>query len=198
MASIGDISLALFSGEQKTTLSAASLNFDFTLVKIPPPVEYQGLGECLSLKRKKEAEDGPPHVLARRLGSLFASEIPSVPKVLSVYGKRASEISGNPKANPTASRSFSIFSEHIGADATSLWAAATSGKNTITMHLLACMLARIWPPAEAISIWVELVATRKELLRARLESDEYYITELTSSRIEISRDELAAWDNSAR
>lgn len=51
-----------------------------------------------------------------------------------------------------------MFADHVGADGTSLWAAATSGKSTITVHLLGCMIARIWKAAEAVSIWTELVA----------------------------------------
>src|SRR5271156_6489767 len=58
MATLGNVQLSLVSGQQQTTLSAAALNFDFALVKVAPPKEYEGLGQCLSLRRKKEAEDG--------------------------------------------------------------------------------------------------------------------------------------------
>jgi hypothetical protein len=198
MATLGNVQLSFVSGQQQTTLSAAALNFDFALVKVAPPKEYEGLGQCLSLRRKKEAEDGALHTVARKLGALFAGEIPAVPNLISAYGERASEISRNPKANPACSKTYSLFADHVGADATSLWAAATSGKSTITIHLLGCMLARIWSSAETISIWTELVACRKDQLKQRLENDEFQISDATSARIEITRDQLTAWDNSAR
>ena len=198
MATLGNVQLSLVSGQQQTTLAAAALNFDFAIVKFAPPKEYEGLGQCLSLRRKKEAEDGVLHTVARKLGALFAGEIPAVPNLISAYGERASEISRNQKANPVCSKTYSLFAEHVGADATSLWAAATSGKNAITIHLLGCMLARIWSSAEAISIWTELVACRKDQLKQLLENDEFQISDATSARIEITRDQLTAWDNSAR
>ena len=61
MASLGNIGLSLLSGQQQTNLSAANFNFDFTLVKVAPPKEYEGLGQCLSVKRKTEAEEGLTH-----------------------------------------------------------------------------------------------------------------------------------------
>lgn len=60
------------------------------------------------------------------------------------------------------------------------------------------MLARIWSSAEAISIWTEIVASRKDQLQQRLANDEFQMSDATSARIEITRDQLAAWDNSAR
>jgi hypothetical protein len=198
MAALGNIQLSLLSGQQQTSLSAATFNFDFTLVKVAPPKEYEGLGQCLSVRRKTEAEDGLLHTVARKLGALFAGEIPAVPNLISAYGERASEISHNPKANPACSRAYSVFADHVGADATSLWAAATSGKSAITIHLLGCMLARIWSSAEAVSIWTELVKDRKAQLQQRLEADEFQLSDATSARIEITRDQLATWDNSAR
>jgi hypothetical protein len=196
MATLGNVQLSLLSGQQQASLAA--INFDFTLVKVAPPKEYEGLGQRLSVRRKTDAEDGPLHTIARKLGALFADEVPAVPNLISAYGARASEISHNPKANPACSRTYSVFADHVGADATSLWAAATSGKSTITIHLLGCMLARIWSSAEAISIWTELVADRKVQLQQRFEADEFRISDATGARIEITRDQLAAWDNSAR
>jgi hypothetical protein len=138
------------------------------------------------------------HTVARKLGALFAGEVPAVPNLISAYGTRASEISHNPKANPECSRTYSAFADHVGSDATSLWAAATSGNRTITIHLLGCMLARIWSSATAISIWTELVVDRKVQLQQRFEAHEFQISNATSARIEITRDQLAVCDNSAR
>lgn len=50
MATLGDIQLSLLSGQQQTSLSAAAFNFDFTLVKVAPPKEYEGLGKGLSVR----------------------------------------------------------------------------------------------------------------------------------------------------
>ena len=85
----------------------------------------------------------------------------------------------------------------MGIDGTSIWAAATSGRGAIAVHLLACMLARIWSGSEATSIWVELVEKRKIELSQENISD-FYHPGLVAAQITISRDQLAAWDNSAR
>jgi hypothetical protein len=55
-----------------------------------------------------------------------------------------------------------MFANHIGADSSSLWAAVTSGNGVIDVHLLACVIARIWNGLQAVSNWDELVAKRKE------------------------------------
>jgi hypothetical protein len=55
-----------------------------------------------------------------------------------------------------------MFANQIGANFTTLWAAVTSGNRAIGVHLLACVLARIWTGLQAISNWDELVAERKE------------------------------------
>ena len=86
----------------------------------------------------------------------------------------------------------------MGIDGTSIWAAATSGRAAIAVHLLACMLARIWSGSEATSIWVELVEKRKAELSQGNISDIYHHPGLVAAQIILSRDHLAAWDNSAR
>ena len=108
MATLGDIQLSLLSGQQQTSLSAAAFNFDFTLVKVAPPKEYEGLGKCLSVRRKAEAEEGSLHTVARKLGALFAGELPAVPNLISAYGERASEISLTPKPTQLA-RELIVF-----------------------------------------------------------------------------------------
>jgi hypothetical protein len=86
----------------------------------------------------------------------------------------------------------------MGADGTTIWAAATSGKGAIAVHLLACMLARIWTGPEATSIWVELVAQRKQEL-ARLQcNDSVYLSNLAASQVFLGREQLRDWDASAR
>lgn len=213
MASFGKLTNAFLQASQETTLTLANLNFDFTLIKYDAPVEYQGLGESLSTRRKVTAEDGPLHVTARKLSALFGGAVPHVPHLISAYGSRASEIAKSPTVNPTPqngpSRAWKgsasgIFADHVGADGTSIWAAATSGTNAVTIHLLSCMLARIWHREEAISIWAELVEERKARLQAGVSGDNHStggfanISDLTASRVEISRSQLDEWDASAR
>ena len=86
----------------------------------------------------------------------------------------------------------------MGADGTSIWAAATSGPAAVAVHLLACLLARMWSSPEATSIWSELVAERKALLQARLQEQEFPMSMVTASQIEIERHKLIEWEGSAR
>lgn len=135
---------------------------------------------------------------ARKLGALFADDLPSTPNLANAYGLRVSEIAENPKLNPRGSDADGPLASHVGADGTSIWAAATSGKGAVAVHLLACMLARIWPAPEAISIWDELITARRELLQKRLLEQEFHITTVAAAHLEIIRDKLAEWDSSAR
>jgi hypothetical protein len=57
-----------------------------------------------------------------------------------------------------------MFSDWVGVDGTSIWAAATSGLSAISVHLLACMIARMFTGSESTSIWHELVEKRKDQL----------------------------------
>ncbi|KAF2194073.1 hypothetical protein K469DRAFT_727501 [Zopfia rhizophila CBS 207.26] len=179
--SIGRLTTSAFSGAIENTLALAHLNSDFSLVKIQAPAEYQELGLSLSKHRSEDAENGISHVTARKLGALFEELVPKTPNLFKAYGLRASKVIKDPKLNPRGSREHGIFADHIGADGTTIWAAATSGSAAIAAHLLACMLARMWPPAEATSIWAELVAERKR-----------------TSHIQLDREQLARWDAGAR
>ena len=198
MASIGGVDLSLVSAQQKTALSLASGNFDFSLVKIEAPQEYKLVGGNLSKGRRDEAEDGALHGVARKLGALFDDELPETPTLLRAYGERASGVAANPVFNPKVSRADGPFAGHVGADGTSIWAAATSGKAAIAVHLLACMLARMWSGPEAISILTEMVDARKAVLRRRVEGDQFSISEVTAAQITVTRDQISAWDASAR
>jgi len=101
-------------------------------------VEYHGLGASLNRKRRDVAESGSAHIAARKLGALFQSIIPETPHLIEAYGNRASEIARAAVAPSNASKG--IFSDYVGPDGTSIWAAATSGKAAVAIHLLACML----------------------------------------------------------
>ena len=177
-----------------------SLNFDFSLWKVEAPKEFDGVGSALSSARRDKAENGLPHATAQKLGALFEAEVPSFPKLLSAYGQRASEISQLVSLSPSARRTYGAFSGLAGSDATSIWAAATSGRPTaMAAHLLACFLARIWDGPEAISIWVELIRRRKEIIKAKQNQSNFIdLVALDAAKQEITRAQIAEWDTSAR
>lgn len=195
MASISKFSTALLSVPNEITVAAANFNLNFSLMKVEAPPEFHGLRDALSQARRREAEEGTQHVTARCLGALFEAIIPPIPHLTTSYGKRVSELSGQLKTPQLAG----MFADRAGADGTSIWAAATSGQHALAMHLLSCMLSRIWKPAEATSLWVELVERRKqEILNAYSDSTATGISSIMAAQQSITRDQLAAWDASTR
>ncbi|PMD64787.1 uncharacterized protein K444DRAFT_205823 [Hyaloscypha bicolor E] len=199
MAMIGKFAGAAVSATTEATLALANISFDFSILKIEGPLEYHGLGNALSTQRRYEAEDGSIHVTARKLGALFDEAIPEIPQLIKSYGRRASEVAASPKINPKGTRDDGFLANHIGADGTNIWAAATSGKGAIAVHLLACMLARIWSASEAVSIWAELLAERKKELSSRQEdSSNPFSATSAVARVSVTRDQLRIWDNGAR
>lgn len=60
-------------------MALANANFDMSLIRIEAPPEYKLLGSALAKSKRNVAEDGPAHVTARRLGSLFQSILPETP-----------------------------------------------------------------------------------------------------------------------
>ncbi|KAI0503274.1 hypothetical protein F5B22DRAFT_555619 [Xylaria bambusicola] len=196
--SIQKLATAVASLSQETSIGLVNFNFDFALKKYEAPREFQVLGRELSQARIKAAEDGPVHITARKLGALFRQCLPSTPNLIKAYGTRASDVASDPKVNPKPSKNHGILADHVGIDGTSIWAAATSGAESIAVHLLACMLARMWSRSEAIAIWAELVAERKKELEQTDEADPQYQMARNDSRIDITRDQLAQWDSSAR
>jgi len=189
---------ALTHASQETTLALASLNFDFALFKVEAPLEYHGVGQFLSQNRREAAENGNEHMTARRLGALFGQALPATPNLIRAYGIRCSEIAKSAATSPSTSRTKNLFRDWAGADATSIWAAATSGKGAIPVHLLACMLARLWTAPEATAIWEELIENRKTELASLDARDPLHVSSFTASRIDIKRDEISRWDASAR
>jgi hypothetical protein len=204
MSSISRIAGSLFTASNENTIALANLNFDFALVKYEAPKEFHAVGEKLSSRRRDDAEDGQTHKTARRLGALFEGIVPSAPELVKAYGLRASEIARLPKINPRGSDNDGPFKAFIGADATSIWAAATSGAPNsgahapMAMHLLACMLARFWDADKATSIWVELVHERQAEIATRIDTEPQLMSAYAATRQEISREQLAGWDASAR
>jgi hypothetical protein len=189
---------ALAAATQETTVALANINFDFSLYKVEAPKEYQGLGEALSKQRREAAEVGSEHVFARKLGALFAEALPATPNLIRAYGERCSEIARSPAAHPSTGLERTLFRNYIGADATSIWAAATSGRGAIEVHLLACMLARLWTSAEATAIWYELIEGRKHELSKLDPSEPLHVPLFAASRVEINREHISRWDASAR
>ena len=199
MASVSKAVGALLNVSQETTLALANLSCDFSIIKVEAPKEYAALAGTLSKKRIAEAEDGDIHTTARRLGSLLGQGLPHVPRLISAYGKRVTEIAALEPVNPRGKNSDGPFKDHVGADGTTIWAAATSGTEAIAVHLLACILARMWSPSEAVSIWTEIVDQRKRQLEESFASaSPIQSSSLFLSRIQLSRDQLAQWDSSAR
>jgi hypothetical protein len=190
---------SLATATNEITFAAANLNLDFSLFKFEAPTAYQPFGLGLSSRRRNEAEYGTIHTTARKLGALFEQTIPSTPKLVDAYGTRVSTIATPSDVNPQGSIVDGLFSGHVGADGTTIWAAATSGPGAVPVHLLACLLARRWNAPYAISIWVEIVEERKKEVAESFEKDNqaYYPT-LQAARQEISREQLAEWDASAR
>lgn len=197
-SAIGRIQNAFAMASQETTVALANVNFDFSLFRIEAAAEYQPLGAALSTKRRSAAENGTTHQTAGKLGALFEEALPQTPSLFKAYGLRASEIAQSPLINPKGSKAYGPFEEHIGVDGTSIWAAATSRKGAVAIHLLACMLARIWPASEAVGIWEQMLEERQRELTAWDESGAIPLRSLATGQITLSRDQLSEWDASAR
>ena len=119
--------------------------------------------------------------------------------MIKAYGLRASQIAENPEVNPKGSKDDGPFQDYIGVDGTSIWAAATSSSAATAAHLLACMLATLWPADKAVAILVELVNERKRLLEAMVSSsNSFRVEDVAASQMSLSQEQLAMWDSSAR
>jgi hypothetical protein len=201
------LTAALASPTSKVDLTAVSLaavkevNLDFSIFKVEaPPLEFQSIGSQLSERRRNDAEIGTPHRTARILGALFEDVIPSTPRLVKAYGIRVSEIlelANNKDRDPSQ---YGMFKGFTGADGTSIWAAATSGRSALHIQLLTCMLARFWEATEATSVWTELTKERKKEILARYKGEESLPLETVAvaALFDISRPQLAEWDASAR
>ncbi|KAL5313167.1 hypothetical protein ACEPPN_018900 [Leptodophora sp. 'Broadleaf-Isolate-01'] len=197
MTTISKFIASLVTISPEATFALANLNFDFSLIRVDASPEFHGLGAALTAQRRDAAEGGLAHITARKLSALFQQMIPPIPTLIKVYGTRVSNISAMTGVNPHGTKADGFLADHVGADGTTIWAAATSGGGAIAMHLLACMLARIWTGPQAVAIWVELVAERKKELAAMQMDDSVGIL-ATVAQIDLSREQLSAWDASAR
>ncbi|KAI1174457.1 hypothetical protein F4777DRAFT_579888 [Nemania sp. FL0916] len=204
MTSFGQLNASGTTLRAEATNALVNVNLEFNAFArryVNPPLEYADVGRHLATARLREAREGIQHAVARRLGALFkdATILPQTPELIKAYGLRASAISRTATANPRGDQSHGAFAGAIGADATTLWAAATSGWSAIQCHLLACLLARIWEPTEATSIWVEIIDKRKRVLKSKLDEEGELDQEvLLATYGDISRSDLFDWDASAR
>ncbi|KXX82410.1 hypothetical protein MMYC01_201361 [Madurella mycetomatis] len=188
--------------QNELSIAAANFNLDFTLVKLEAPEAFRGVSQSLTQKRREDAEDGTLHRTARKLGALFSGITPMAPDLLNAYGKRVSEICEEAhKANTKNRVKRHLLSDIFGTDSASLWAAATSGENAIAVHLLACLIARMFDSIRAVSIWVELVEERKRRIRTEIANEPDKLKAMTmdlAAKQDISIRELGMWDNSCR
>lgn len=84
-------------------------------------------------------------------------------------------------------------------DGASICAGASSGSSGIAVNLLACLLARAFTPSEATAIWVELVAQRRRDIEENSDDSQFQsLAARMACRQDLSRNELAKWDASAR
>lgn len=199
MASLGSISTSALAAYNENTLAAANFNINFALIRLDAPVEFHGVAQSLTPARRKNAEEGVSHQTARKLGALFENVFEIKKGVLKAYGQRASEISALERLNLKGKSSGGMFQEHMGADATAIWAAATSGLTAIAINMLGCMLAELFSGPEATSVWVELVTRRRADIVEECDGTEIsHLALKEAARQEISRTELADWDASTR
>ncbi|KAH0844695.1 hypothetical protein AYO21_01983 [Fonsecaea monophora] len=198
MVQLGKVHNSVFSGIAEATLALANVNFDFSLVKVNAPVEFEAVGHALSTFRRDLAESGSIHIIARKLSAIFEAIVPPTPRLYEAYGRRASGICRHYEENEPGAERLGLFADFAGPDGMSIWAAATSGKAAIAVHLLACVLARFWKAAEAISIWEEIISVRKKLLGEAANDETFQIATILASQVSLTREQLAEWDNSAR
>jgi hypothetical protein len=199
MLSVNKLTTALGIASNEQTFALANLNIDFSLFKVDAPPEFHPFGNCLSKSRRAEAEDGSLHKTARRLSALFDPLIESIPNLTKAYGQRVSQISEAAAAKAAHDLQNGIFSRLTGADGTSIWAAATAGGNALSVNLLACLLARMWPAPEATAVWVQIVATRKAEIKHKCcgtRATDFPM--LVAAQNDITSAELRDWDASAR
>jgi hypothetical protein len=95
---------SIISARNENTFALGNFNIDWALVKVEVPQEYQGLGRALSKHRLENAESGPQHRTARRLGALFEQIIPPIDTLAKAYGQRVSEIAASSSHDLKVSR----------------------------------------------------------------------------------------------
>ncbi len=97
MSAIGRVTASALAATNENTFGLANFNLDFSLVKVEAPIEYRGLRSALSRHRVENAEQGPQHRTARRLGALFEQILPPIKTLAEAYGRRSSQIAETEK-----------------------------------------------------------------------------------------------------
>lgn len=92
------------------------------------------------------------HPITDRIGALFEGSLPNIEGLMKAYGVRVSDIAQSDKVKTKDTRASELFANQIGPDSTSIWAAVTSGEAAVSVYLLGCMLARVFPGYVATSI----------------------------------------------
>ncbi|KAF8464874.1 hypothetical protein BDZ91DRAFT_772300 [Kalaharituber pfeilii] len=177
------------------------MDFEYTFSTSEAPLELQSIGKGLSKTRRENAETGSMHLLASRLSALFEGLVEETPKLCKAYGTRAGEIVSHMSAGLADKLNiYGCFADHAGIDATSIWACATLGSSALRVHMLACLIARLWPASEASAIWLELVQERIAYLRRETELYGYIATPShdVAQTMLLQDFELSEWDRSAR
>lgn len=129
MATIGRFAFAGVSTAVEVTNALASINVDFSLVKIDPPQEFRDVGQILAPKRRDTAKDGTLHITARRLGAIFESILPETPQLIKsvlydsvinawTTGMEGMEalLQGSPMMMQTGDMALALSSWHIYPD----------------------------------------------------------------------------------
>ncbi|KAJ2900521.1 hypothetical protein MKZ38_002426 [Zalerion maritima] len=199
MSLLSGVSAAVTSFNTEGRAALVQFNVDFSLLRCDAPNEFRPIGTAMSLWRRTTAESGTFHRTACRLGLLFHDLLPDNILLRRAYGERAAEIASDIRANPQGSRAHGPFQDYVGADCSSIWAAATSKVSAaIAVHLLGCLLAKLWDANDAIPIWVELVKERKIHINTAAEANIINPNSVAIAQMDIGRQELAAWDASCR
>ena len=103
MSGISKFTTSMVSATNENTFALLNLNAGFSLIKVEAPAEYRGLQQALSPQRQQNAEHGPLHRTARKLGALFSQILPPIKLLKETYGRRVSEIAESEKINQKAS-----------------------------------------------------------------------------------------------
>lgn len=197
--SVQKIAGNLLSCTNENTAALVNIKFDLSLIRCEPLAEFLPVGRALTPLRKQEAESGDIHRTACILGFLFNDSVPDTPALRKAFGSRVSKILSHPDINPQGTQEHGPFQAFIGADGTSIWAAATSGDASISVLLLACLLANAFDSKAATALWVELIKERKRSILRQLENGKFLNPNTeAAARHEISRQDLAKWDASVR
>lgn len=105
------MSASFFSAKNENTLALASASLDFALIKVEVSSQFKELGKALSQHRLENAESGPQHRTARRLGALFEQLIPTadIDRLIEAYGERVSEIATSPELDVKVRTATIVF-----------------------------------------------------------------------------------------